>query len=186
MSPVSGMALYFLLPIVLRRSVVGFSLGDRHLEHRADSIRVASFDTSRCRSDTTGASIGTRLGASSFETGADEESEQLLAAEPLNTSSKQSGRFADVLESVGIDQTMLKQVPHLPEKRTLSPNDVFCNRELKMSTLQAVGFDMDYTLAQYKQPAFDQLAFDGAKEKLVAALGYPEGVIDFQYDHTVS
>ena len=31
---------------------------------------------------------------------------------------------------------------------------------------------MDYTLAQYFT-AFDQLAFDGAKEKLVQDLGYP-------------
>jgi hypothetical protein len=45
---------------------------------------------------------------------------------------------------------------------------------------------MDYTLAQYQQPAFDQLAFDGAKEKLFSALGYPKEVLDFQYDHTVS
>lgn len=186
MLPVSEMALYFLLPIVLRRSVVGFSLGDRHLGDRSDSIRVASLGISHRRSDRTGVSIGTRLGASSYETGADEEPEQLPTDKLLNTSNQQRGRFADVLESVGIDQNMLKHVPHLPEKRILSPNDVFCNRELKMSGLQAIGFDMDYTLAQYKQPAFDQLAFDGAKEKLVAALGYPEGVMDFQYDHTVS
>ena len=37
--------------------------------------------------------------------------------------------------------------------------------------------------AQYEQPAFDKLAFDGAKEKLVKALGYPEDVLDFEYDH---
>jgi hypothetical protein len=43
---------------------------------------------------------------------------------------------------------------------------------------------MDYTLAQYQQPAFDKLAFDGAKEKLVHSLGYPEEVLDFEYDHT--
>ncbi len=45
---------------------------------------------------------------------------------------------------------------------------------------------MDYTLAQYKQPAFDQLAFDGAKEKLVHQLGYPEELLDIEYDHSVS
>jgi hypothetical protein len=43
----------------------------------------------------------------------------------------------------------------------------------------------DYTLAQYKQPAFDKLAFDGAKEKLVNKLGYPKEVLDFEYDHKV-
>lgn len=40
---------------------------------------------------------------------------------------------------------------------------------------------MDYTLAQY-YTAFDQLAFDGAKEKLVKEMGYPEAVYDFHYD----
>ena len=45
---------------------------------------------------------------------------------------------------------------------------------------------MDYTIAQYKQPAFDKLAFDGAKEKLVKKLGYPEKLLDVEYDHTVS
>lgn len=40
-----------------------------------------------------------------------------------------------------------------------------------------------YSLAQYQQPAFDKLAFDGAKEKLVHKLGYPEEVLDFEYDH---
>ncbi|CAM9183100.1 unnamed protein product [Discosporangium mesarthrocarpum] len=59
--------------------------------------------------------------------------------------------------------------------------DIFCNRELNMKQIRAIGFDMDYTLAQY-YTAFDQLAFDGAKEKLVKDLGYPEEVGEFTYD----
>lgn len=47
--------------------------------------------------------------------------------------------------------------------------------------IRAVGFDMDYTLAQY-YTVFDQLAFDGAKDKLVRDLGYPEQVDKFNYD----
>lgn len=42
---------------------------------------------------------------------------------------------------------------------------------------------MDYTLAQYFT-AFDQLAFDGAKDKLVKDLGYPAEVDEFTYDPT--
>ena len=60
----------------------------------------------------------------------------------------------------------------------IEPGDVFCNRELAMSTIEAIGFDMDYTIAQYK-PEFDLLAFDGALAKL-AGLGYPP-VLHFQY-----
>lgn len=40
---------------------------------------------------------------------------------------------------------------------------------------------MDYTLAQYFT-AFDQLAFDGAKDKLLQDLGYPQEVDGFEYD----
>ncbi|CAM9794749.1 unnamed protein product, partial [Laminaria digitata] len=60
-------------------------------------------------------------------------------------------------------------------------SEIFCNRELNMKQIKAVGFDMDYTLAQYFT-AFDQLAFDGAKEKLVQDLGYPMEVHGFNYD----
>ena len=96
----------------------------------------------------------------------------------------QGGRFGSLLDSVGL-VGKLTHAKDLPALRTVTPNDVFCNRELKMSGIRAIGFDMDYTLAQYQQPAFDKLAFDGAKEKLVKKLGYPEEVLDFEYDHEV-
>lgn len=57
---------------------------------------------------------------------------------------------------------------------------IFCNRELKLSNVEAIGFDMDYTLAQYFSE-FDLLAFDGAVDKLVG-MGYPEKVREFSYD----
>jgi 5' nucleotidase family len=89
-------------------------------------------------------------------------------------------RYDELLDSVGLGD--LKFAGQLPVKRTVSPNDIFCNRELKLANIRAVGFDMDYTLAQYQQPAFDKLSFDGAKQKLVQNLGYPEPVLDFVYD----
>lgn len=92
--------------------------------------------------------------------------------------------FNDLLSSVGL-KGKLKHASDLPLERKVSVYDIFCNRELRLDNIVAIGFDMDYTLAQYKEPAFDQLAFDGAKEKLVRKLGYPEEVLDFQYDHQV-
>lgn len=65
---------------------------------------------------------------------------------------------------------------------------LFSNLLLTRSSLLFVShsyLDMDYTIAQYKQPAFDKLAFDGAKEKLVKKLGYPKELLDVEYDHTV-
>ena len=61
--------------------------------------------------------------------------------------------------------------------------DIFCNRELNMGQVEAIGFDMDYTLAQYNT-AFELLAFNGAKEKLVNNKCYPEAVLEFTHDPT--
>ena len=44
---------------------------------------------------------------------------------------------------------------------------------------KAVGFDMDFTLAQYNVQ-FDLLAFNGAKLKL-HKMGYPDDVLEFEY-----
>ncbi|KAL7488312.1 hypothetical protein ACHAW6_013952 [Cyclotella cf. meneghiniana] len=90
-------------------------------------------------------------------------------------------RYSSTLQKFSLT---LPTVSKLPSRRPISSHDVFCNRELRLDNLKAVGFDMDYTLAQYQQPAFDKLAFDGAKEKLVKSLGYPSEVLDFEYDHT--
>jgi len=97
---------------------------------------------------------------------------------PVDEDRPAGGRFDDLLARVGLD---LATLPVMQNRRPVSPQDVFCNRELNMQGIRAIGFDMDYTLAQYFQPEFDRLAFDGAKEKLVS-LGYPEEVLDFEYD----
>ncbi|EOD12200.1 hypothetical protein EMIHUDRAFT_452284 [Emiliania huxleyi CCMP1516] len=60
--------------------------------------------------------------------------------------------------------------------------NVFCNRALNLGGIQAVGFDMDYTLAEYVPETFDLLAYDGAIEKLVNTMGYPAAVLDLVYD----
>lgn len=40
--------------------------------------------------------------------------------------------------------------------------------------LQAIGFDMDYTLAQYMCHSFEVLAYELTVQKLVDEFGYPE------------
>lgn len=96
---------------------------------------------------------------------------------------KSSDRFNGLLNSVNLKGKLKHVTDVLPSQRKVSTYDVFCNRELKLSNLKAIGFDMDYTLVQYQQPEFDRLAFDGAKEKLVKKLGYPKEVLDFEYNH---
>ena len=51
-----------------------------------------------------------------------------------------------------------------------------------MEKIQAVGFDMDYTLAEYIPETFDLLAFNGALTKMIHDLGYPTEIRSFRYD----
>jgi hypothetical protein len=53
------------------------------------------------------------------------------------------GRYDDLLASVGL-QNKLRHVGDLPEKRSVSVYDIFCNRELALGGINAIGFDMDY------------------------------------------
>ncbi|KAJ4759952.1 Cytosolic purine 5'-nucleotidase [Rhynchospora pubera] len=59
---------------------------------------------------------------------------------------------------------------------------IFCNRSLNMRNTTAVGFDMDYTLAQYKPETFEALAYQGTIAKLVNDLKYPDELLKWQFD----
>ncbi|KAK1427307.1 hypothetical protein QVD17_15990 [Tagetes erecta] len=61
---------------------------------------------------------------------------------------------------------------------------IFCNSAVNMKNIVAVGFDMDYTLAQYKPDTFESLAYDGTVEKLVTNLGYPKELLEWSFDWT--
>ncbi|KAA6422922.1 MAG: cytosolic purine 5-nucleotidase [Trebouxia sp. A1-2] len=60
--------------------------------------------------------------------------------------------------------------------------NIFCNRSLNMRSIKAVGFDMDYTLSQYKPETFEKLAHDLTVEKLVGVFGYPEIIATWKFD----
>eukprot|EP00250_Pteridium_aquilinum_P009129 c18461_g1_i2 orf=176-1831(-) len=59
---------------------------------------------------------------------------------------------------------------------------IFCNRSLNMKSIVAVGFDMDYTLAQYKSETFETMAYHGTIKKLVYDLGYPQELLQWTFD----
>jgi HAD superfamily 5'-nucleotidase-like hydrolase len=67
----------------------------------------------------------------------------------------------------------------LPRERSLEKK-VYCNTELNGTYIEAYGFDMDYTLAQYKE-AYKILIFESAKKKLYEEHGYPKEVLDFEF-----
>ncbi|HEX3762769.1 MAG TPA: HAD-IG family 5'-nucleotidase [Kofleriaceae bacterium] len=61
-------------------------------------------------------------------------------------------------------------------------NRVFCNRNLRMDTIEMIGFDMDYTLALYHQDRLEQLSMELTLQKLVDKHGYAPEILQLSYD----
>src|SRR5678815_3551810 len=61
-------------------------------------------------------------------------------------------------------------------------NRVFCNRNLRMDSIEMIGFDMDYTLALYHQDKLEQLTISLTLSKLIEKHGYPEAIRALPYD----
>ena len=59
---------------------------------------------------------------------------------------------------------------------------VFTNRNLRMTSITAMGFDMDHTLAVYNTDNFNRLCFELAIDRLVRDKGYPEAVRSVRWD----
>jgi 5'-nucleotidase len=60
-----------------------------------------------------------------------------------------------------------------------APRRVFCNRTLNMRAIQAIGYDMDYTLVHYDVPVWEARAYAHVQERLQKK-GYP--VADLRFD----
>ncbi|MFO0563757.1 MAG: HAD-IG family 5'-nucleotidase [Polyangiales bacterium] len=60
---------------------------------------------------------------------------------------------------------------------------IYTNRSLKMDQIEWVGFDMDYTLAIYRQAEIDRLSIEATVKKLVDR-GYPPELIEAKYDES--
>src|SRR6185312_9283231 len=57
---------------------------------------------------------------------------------------------------------------------------IYCNRNMKLDQIQMIGFDMDYTLALYKQEELDRLSIEATAKKLVER-GYPSSLLTMSY-----
>lgn len=60
-------------------------------------------------------------------------------------------------------------------------NRIFTNRSIKFSRIKAIGFDMDYTLAQYNQKALEELTMELTFKALVEERDYPEEILKIPY-----
>jgi 5'-nucleotidase len=58
---------------------------------------------------------------------------------------------------------------------------VFVNRNLRLSTIEWIGFDMDYTLAVYNQQQMDTLSIELTAEQMIKR-GYPAYLKQLEYD----
>jgi 5'-nucleotidase len=79
--------------------------------------------------------------------------------------------------------TRLLSTPSAPPRPLSRARDIFVNRNLRMSGIELVGFDMDYTLAIYHMRRLEQLAYDMTLAKLISEKGYPSVIGLVQYDH---
>jgi HAD superfamily 5'-nucleotidase-like hydrolase len=68
------------------------------------------------------------------------------------------------------------------EDRLAPAHKLFALRTLPMGEIKAVGFDMDHTLARYRQPEIDELAFKKSARLLVRDRGYSPWLLEMDYD----
>jgi HAD superfamily 5'-nucleotidase-like hydrolase len=74
-------------------------------------------------------------------------------------------------------ELLLKSLRDLSQSQIERPYQIYCNRDLDLQSVQAIGFDMDYTLAVYKQDAMDELSMRLTLQNLVAFKGYPQEIL---------
>src|SRR5438477_13132185 len=61
-------------------------------------------------------------------------------------------------------------------------NRVFCNRNLRMDSIEMIGFDMDYTLALYHQDRLEQLPIALTLDKRRGQHRYPDAIGELACD----
>lgn len=59
---------------------------------------------------------------------------------------------------------------------------IFANRDLRLDKIKALGFDMDFTLALYKNQGFQELTHTETLKRLVDKEKYPEEILKLKYN----
>jgi 5'-nucleotidase len=63
---------------------------------------------------------------------------------------------------------------------------IYANRSLRLDQVEMVGFDMDYTLALYKQARMEELSIRATLQKLITGKGYPDAIRHLTYDPSLA
>lgn len=145
------------------------------LRQRANSGGAAALEASRKRLNSTSTSNGKE----------EVKAVGCVAGAMSGSSSSRGPRKSSVTFQEDGKSTQKMQLHHYDSfvhgyKRQIS-HRIFVNRSLHLENIKFYGFDMDYTIAEYKSPQYEQLGFDLLKERLVT-LGYPVEILQFEYD----
>jgi HAD superfamily 5'-nucleotidase-like hydrolase len=68
----------------------------------------------------------------------------------------------------------------LSDRRPPENRRVFANRTLRMGKIRTVGFDLDWTLADYARDQLAELAFELTLDRMVER-GYPEAILEAEF-----
>src|SRR5512133_3485557 len=86
---------------------------------------------------------------------------------------------------LGADSPELRALldsPHVPHREVPRARQIYVNRNLRMDRIDAVGFDMDYTLAIYHLRQLETLAFQMTLARMIRFMGYPASLGALRYD----
>lgn len=81
------------------------------------------------------------------------------------------------LEVAAAPSTILAPTGDIPRERR-----IFVNRTLRLDKIDLIGFDMDWTLAVYREEAIHRLSIEATLAKLVDRKGYPPEILRIDYD----
>ncbi len=87
-------------------------------------------------------------------------------------------RVLDALEPSAARELLAHTLADRPPSRS---RQIFVNRTLRMEKITTIGFDLDWTLADYNQDALSQLAFELTLDRLVKDFDYPRSVLAAEY-----
>ncbi|MBI5529225.1 MAG: HAD-IG family 5'-nucleotidase [Deltaproteobacteria bacterium] len=79
-----------------------------------------------------------------------------------------------------VEDILRGELPPIPPERR-----IFVNRNLRMSAIEMIGFDMDYTLAAYRSPEFEQLCLDKTIDKLITKKAYTPRIGQIRFDPSI-
>lgn len=95
--------------------------------------------------------------------------------------SKDGLAMTDFLEKIDLEHSDFIHHKDLEEFGKLS-RKIFVNRNLRLDKIKYIGFDMDFTLAIYKDHGFERLTYQETLRRLVEDMGYPREILKFRYD----